>query len=161
MYIKAILSAVDPKSTLRSLSSLFPHQCRLICPCCSGHPSQEVWCSPSITSSLYRLPSHSPTPCLSSPVHNTGQSCPDSTATPHLPCHLPPALHCSLPTCHPLPRCTTATWCFIVCRPWSVCFQFSFTPSAFSDRIRVFLNRFTGWVLRDDIVFFLSLPGSS
>eukprot|EP00069_Balaena_mysticetus_P011193 bmy_21127T0 len=55
IYMKAVIFAVDPKSTSRSLMYLFLHQCRLTCPYCRGVPPREQDVHPPLADPTYRL----------------------------------------------------------------------------------------------------------
>ena len=91
MYIKVVPSAVDPKSTSCSLMYHFPHQCRLTCPHCRGSfPGSSMFNLHHPL--LYRLPSASPTSCLSSHDRDSGYSCPDSSLCPIPLSYLPKAM---------------------------------------------------------------------
>lgn len=101
MYIKAVPSVIDPKSTSRSLIHLFPHQCLLInSEDCTRQSLPEIRASTfHYYSSAYRLPCPSLPHIL--PVIPIQDTMVTAAQTPlYAPCSLLPLTPCPFPPHH-------------------------------------------------------------
>ena len=131
--MKAVIFAVDPKSTSRSLMYLFLHQCRLTCPHCRGVPPREQDVHPPLADPMYRL-LICLFPILWHPEETAAQT---RSSTPSPPAYSALPFSCLLPATKALPLPDVSLYAGPRVYVFTV---FFYTHQGFfSDRIRIIL----------------------